>query len=462
MAHGSGALCIGVLSCMCVVAGTFPSFGQGTAATPSVESGSATAPLARREINGTGVNVFESLNPEPPTETVTNTPGADSAQDPYAVKGIKLGQFQLVPVVTVATFFDDNVFALSHHPLGDWAFVARPSFTLRSTSLKDADLLASGFVEFRRYDEFTTEDQNNGAVGLAGQKLLNQNTQIVGRAEYIHGHEDRGASDTITTEFFEPIAYDQGDGAVALNNRWGRYWTSIGASALDIQYANGILFGVPISQDYRSGDIEQYPVRAGYVVAPLTSVFVEGAFNTRNFEVGSFSSDGYRIVGGALWEPGQGARLKGEVYGGYINQDYSGLTLLPVSTWTAGGSLAWLATQKLIVGLEGRRDAREASLSGGVIPNDGVSVIESVAILRADYQVRQNVVIAGGISYIADQYLGARRTDSAWSPLASARWFINPMFTLGFDYRNVAFDSTGFGIEPYRRNVYLMTLDARF
>jgi hypothetical protein len=292
--------------------------------------------------------------------------------------------------------------------------------------------------------------------------LINANTQIVARAQYLHAHEDRGVSDTITQQFLDPIAYDQGDAAIALNKRWGRYWSSVGATGLEVQYGDGILFGVPISQDYRSGDIEQYPLRLGYVVAPLTSVFVEGAYNTRNFEVGYFSSNGSRVVAGAMWEPGQGARLKGEVYAGYINQDYEGFTLEQVSTWTAGGSLAWLVSDKIVVGVEGRRDAREASLSGGVIPFDGVSVIESVAVLRADYRVRPNIIVGGGIAYIADEYLEAQRTDSAWSPVVSARYFMNRIFTLGFDYRHVSFDSTGLGIESYRRNVYLFSLDATF
>lgn len=413
-------------------------------------------------VRGVGVNIFEPLNPQPPTETVTNTPSPYSAADPYAGQGHDLGPFILVPVITAATFFDDNVFALSNGTLGDWAFVARPSFTLLSDGWKDASMVTSGWVEFRRYDEFTSEDQNNGAIGVAGQKLINPNTQIVGRANYLHAHEDRGVSETITQQFLDPIAYDQIDGAMALNKRWGRYWTSAGAAVLDIQYDDALLFGVPISQDYRSGDIEQYPFRAGYVIAPLTSVFLEGAYNTRNFEVGYFSSDGYRTVAGAMWEPGPGARLKGEVYAGYINQDYRGLTLEQISTWTAGGSLAWLVSDKIVVGVEGRRDAREASLSGGVIPFDGVSVIESLAVFRADYRLWPNVIVGGGIAYIADEYVDARRTDSAWSPVGSVRYFMNRTFTWGFDYRHVSFDSTGLGIESYNRNVYLLSLDATF
>jgi hypothetical protein len=196
------------------------------------------------------------------------------------------------------------------------------------------------------------------------------------------------------------------------------------------------------------------------VVAPLTSVFIEASGNRRDFEVSSYDSLGYRVVGGLLLEPGPGARVKGEVFAGYMNQIYS--TFAPVSTWTAGGSLAFLLTDQLTLAVEGRRDAREASVSGGVVLDDGVSVIESVATARADYQVLPNVVVGAGVSYIQDEFLTAARTDSAWSPLASVKYFVTPNVTLGFDYRYVTFESTGLGIPGYDRNVYLLSLNGHF
>jgi hypothetical protein len=416
--------------------------------------------------SGAGIDIYESLNPQPPTETVTEADDDDYTRigvlDPYQPKGFVAGPFIALPSVTAATYYDDNVFALPTDELSDWVYVLRPELTLRSNGWQNTDVVATGFVEGRKFDRFESEDQVNGGVGVAGQHLINQNTQIVGRAQYIHGHEERGVSETITTLFEEPIAYDQGEGALALNKRWGRYWASAGGSILGINYEDADLFGVSISQDYRSGDIEKVPVRLGYVVAPLTSVFIEWSNNWRNFDVESFSSDGYRVVGGVLWEPGQGSRVTGEAYAGYMNQDYNGVTMLPVSTWTAGGSVSYLATENVTLTVQGRRDAIEASLSGGVVPDDGVSVVESVAAVRADYRVMPNVVVGGGISYIRDEYKGADRTDDAWSPLASVKYFLNPTFTLGFDYRRVDFDSTGFGVESYNRNVYMFSANARF
>ena len=41
------------------------------------------------------------------------------------------------------------------------------------------------------------------------------------------------------------------------------------------------------------------------------------------------------------------------------------------------------------------------------------------------------------------------------------KYLVNPFLTLGFDYRNVAFDSNGTGVPSYYRNVYLFSLNAR-
>ncbi|ODA67421.1 hypothetical protein A7A08_01453 [Methyloligella halotolerans] len=239
-------------------------------------------PVGEETRRGAGVNIFESLNPEPPTETATQADDQDYQSfdrfDPYGLKGFRAGPFTVYPSVTGGLMYDDNVFALATDPLSDWIYIARPQFTMRSNGWERTNMLVEGFLEVRDYEEFKSEDQNNGAIGFATETLVNQNTQLVTRGQYVHGHESRGVSRNVFNLFFEPIAYDQLEGAAALNKRWGRYWASAGGSTLQIDYQDAILFGIPISQDYRSGDIEKVPLRVGYVVAPQTSVFVEGAY----------------------------------------------------------------------------------------------------------------------------------------------------------------------------------------
>jgi hypothetical protein len=177
---------------------------------------------------------------------------------------------------------------------------------------------------------------------------------------------------------------------------------------------------------------------------PLTSMFVEAAGNMRDWRAGVFDSSGYRVAGGFLFEPGSGARVKGEVWGGYMNQQYSGLSFQTVSTWTYGASLAWLFADNLTGVIEGKREAKEAALglaaiAPGVIGANAavcaviggascVSVVESTIGARLDYRILPNVVVGGGITFLEDDYLGpmaGNRIDRTWSPFASVKYFMN-------------------------------------
>ena len=411
-----------------------------------------------------GVDVWSTLYPRPPQSTVTQ-PAANPAQPTTGVPqppiGINTGSFIIYPMLTAAAYFDDNVFARNTNRLGDWAYVLRPEVALRSNNWANAQVAANAFIEKRWYSKFTTEDQFNAAAAVGGTVQPDADTQLVGKLVYIHAHEDRGTSESILTQFVRPLAYDQFEAAGAINKRFERVWASLGAAGVWVHYQDGVIGTTTISQAYRNGTIARVPARLGYVVAPLTSVFVEVSGHWRDFQVDTFDSSGYRVVGGLLFEPGPGARIKGEIFAGYMRQNYTG-GFQTVSTWTYGSNLAFLVAPNITAVFEGCRDAKEASLSGGVVPGDGVSVIETLAALRADVLVMPNVVIGAGASYLVDEYLLANRTDRSLSPLFSAKWFVNRYLTLGFDYRHVRFDSSGLGVLGYLRNVYLFSAHLKF
>ena len=77
------------------------------------------------------------------------------------------------------------------------------------------------------------------------------------------------------------------------------------------------------------------------------------------------------------------------------------------------------------------------------------------------WKVTPNLFVGAGASYLVDEFKGAGRTDHSLSPLVSVKYLVNPFLTLGFDYRNVTFDSSGTGVPSYYRNVYLFSLNAR-
>lgn len=404
--------------------------------------------------------------PQPPQAVQGWTPTTpQSAQqapaqkaDPWqlypASPGLTYGNFTVYPQVTGAGFYDDNVFATHSNRKASWGGLVRPELGV-FTAGDNYAVQALGAVENRWYTDFSSENQLNAATALAATVMPDPDTQIIAKGGYVRAHEARGTGESTFTGFDRPIGYDDYSASVALNKRFNRWWTSVGVANDWLHYDTPTFQGVAVPQTYRDGTVGVVSGRVGYVVAPLTSVFAELSGNQRDFQVGVFDSKGYRIVGGVLLEPGPGARLKGEVYAGYMNQNYSGVTFEDVSTFTYGGALAWAIAPRWTAVATGSRVALESGL------NNGVSVIESTAGARLDYQLLPNVIVGAGASYLQDQYLLAARTDWSWSPLASVKYLVTPNLTLGFDYRNVSFDSNGLGVLNYYRNVYLLSLTAR-
>jgi hypothetical protein len=71
------------------------------------------------------VSVYGSLNPRPPTSTVTDvtSPGVSvNGANAGAITPFNVGGFTVSPGATEAVYYDDNVFALPSDRLGDLPF----------------------------------------------------------------------------------------------------------------------------------------------------------------------------------------------------------------------------------------------------------------------------------------------------------------------------------------------------
>jgi opacity protein-like surface antigen len=450
---------------------------------PNLQPSAAAQPVS----NQTAPTAWPSWYPQPP--------------------GTPLAGGTLYSGITLGTFYDDNVFATNTNRLSDWAFFARPELQWVKQG-QNYTFTSDGWIEGRDYARFSSEDQINGGAGFGFTVMPDADTQVVGNARYLHSHLDRGSSETVVTTpagsqllstlFNHPVAYDQGTESIALNKRYGNWWTSIGGAGLEIQYQNPTigggtaLAGTPVQLSYADGGIGVVNGRLGYVVMPLTSVFVEVAGNTRDWQVSYFNSTGSRVDAGMLFEQGPGARLKGEFWLGYMNQNYSGATMQRISSWAYGLGLAAIVTDNVTAVLEGRREAKEAALGLAFLgapfasPLGAntttcnadaavcVSTIESEIGGRLDYRILPNVVVGGGVTYLEDDYQGAfafGRIDRTVSPLASLKYFASPNLTFGFDYRNVAFSSSGGAAPlpftsvnalPYAKNVYMLSMNAKW
>ena len=466
------------------------------------QSGAAPLPYVGRET--------PNIQPLAPTQPIGNQPQIATQNAPIVTKGPPASGETWYFGGTGGVFYDDNVFATNSGHLHDWAFFQRPEVGYVKQG-QNYTFTADGFVEGREYVRFNSEDQINGGTGGTFTFMPDDNTQIIASAHYLHEHLDRGASETIISTaagsqlisslFTHPVAYDEGIESAALNKRYGNWWTSLGVAGLEVNYQNptiGSIFGVsPFSGDtvslaYADGGIGAANGRLGYVVMPLTSVFVEAAGNTRDWGVSFLDSNGFRVDAGMLFEQGPGARLKGEFWAGYMNQAYNGSTMQTISTWTYGANLSAIITDDLTAVVYGRREPKEAVLALATLSGAPgmatlgatnatcaadasacVSNIETEADFRLDYRILPKVVIGAGMTYLEDDYQGPAalgRVDRTFGPLASLKYFATPNLTFGFDYRNVSFTTfggTGPGFTPvnalpFFKDLYIFSVSGRF
>jgi hypothetical protein len=473
-----------------------------------------TSPAANENIwqNGTTpVPAYARQTPNAQPTTQAQPAGTPTALPAWYTQGsgIPLAGGRFYADGTAGTFYDDNIFATNINRQHDFAFFQRPEAAWVKQG-QNYTVSADGFVEGREYATFSSEDQINGGVGSNFTVMPDNDTQIVGGVRYLHEHLDRGSSETVVTTpgmpssllstlFTHPVAYDEGLESVAFNKRYGNWWSSIGAAGLEINYQNATIAttgplgpspfgGDTVNFNYADGAIGAASARVGYVVMPLTSVFGEAAVNTRDWGVGYFDSNGFRLVMGMLFEQGPGARVRGEFWAGYMNQQYNGITMQRISTWTGGLNMIGVITTDLSAVVEGRREAKEAALGlaaltptelGASDPTCAASVavcvsnIESEVGGRLDYRILPRVVISGGVSYLEDDYQGPTafgRIDRTLGPIAGLKYYATPDITAGFDFRNVTFESTGgtappgfttVAALPFFKDVFMLWVNAK-
>ena len=86
----------------------------------------------------------------------------------------------------------------------------------------------------------TARTSSTPAPRSAARSRPGENTQVVTRLQYLHAHEDRGTSNSTNANVrASRCSYDQLEAAGAINQRYGRFWTSLGAAAAFIHFDNG-------------------------------------------------------------------------------------------------------------------------------------------------------------------------------------------------------------------------------
>jgi len=365
-----------------------------------------------------------------------NTALADPSED-YQSDGIQMGGFTLYPSLRGSIGFDDNVFAQQMNEVDDTYFELSPELLLQSNWSRH-ELILQLTNENVWYDTQGSEDYSDWTIGGEGRVDVSYATSIHGRAVYSNLTERRGDSNVLGNAA-EPTEYDRFDGYGEIRHTFNRLGLAFGAGLSDFDYDDvPAIGGGTIDNDNRDRQVTLYQGEVNYAVSPDTFAFVRGTWNDRDYDQQppavalNRDSDGYEVVGGLRFDVTR--LIDGEVYAGYLEQDYDALG--DIDAFSYGASLDYYITQLTTLTFEADRaveETNQAAASGYLASSIGGGI---------RHELMRNVILNASANFQNNDYEGSIRDEDIWIAELGAEYFLNRNVSLEVGYNFSTREST--------------------
>jgi hypothetical protein len=359
--------------------------------------------------------------------------------EPFDPRGIRLGNFVLLPEVEFGAASYSNVFR-STQARADVAFDVRPSARLVSNWRTHAlEFRATG--SFSHFNDFSTEDDRLYTLESRGRLDLTKRTNIEALVSRDVGQDSRSSINApaaaanradITTDKF----------AAALNHRFNRLSLQLRGAITDTTYgASEAVGGGSIANTDRDMRTTEEAARATWEFKPNLFTFVEAGINQRDYKTAALSDGIRRDSAGERYRVGlsfgnAGARIRGEISTGYGVQRPDDSRLREISGLLFDANLAYRYSALTSFLLTARSDVTETTLA-----NSGGAFSHQVG-LEARHAFKRNLIGAAGIGYTVQDYEGVSLQEREWKSTLGLEYFLNRQVVVFGKYEHTAFDST--------------------
>jgi Uncharacterized protein conserved in bacteria len=354
----------------------------------------------------------------------------DRARPAYDAKGIPLGGFRLFPTLSSSASYDDNIFK-TESAVSDWLFTISPDVRLKSEWGRHFFEIYSG-LNYYNYADHPDENLVDWRGGADGRLDISRAANVKANAFFGQGHELWSAPNNVgfqqaPNRYFQTHAdtaavYQPNRLGFGLGGVFDRYnWTTTP------KIGGGFLYN-----DDRDQNEYQAYAKVYYDFSPGYSGYLKASYDERDFDMYfdrsglHRSSHGYRIDGGANIQISH--LVSGEIYLGYLQQNFASAALHNVSGFDYGVQLDWYVSPVLTAHISANRSLDDVVLSGiSVADNKNVAI-------SADYEFRPNIILQGRFSYTNAKYVGSGRTDDYPSAGVGIKYLVNRYASLNFNY----------------------------
>lgn len=333
---------------------------------------------------------------------------ADRMLPEFSAQGTSVGPFDVFGGLALGGLFSSNVFADNDRKRSDVALVVRPELTIR-TSAGPYQARLYGRGDIRRYSKFTSEDTEEGLVGLDGTVAIGALSRFSAGASYGSLIDPRFAADS-PANAAKPLEYTSLNSFAAVTIEGGRTRVIVRGDLGRLRFRDtparggGTLF----TRDRDRSRVDGI-VRVERALSPAVSVYGAVTGNTIDYRlpianVGSRDSSGYGVYLGSSFEVT--AVLRGDVRVGYLRQNFDLSRFSSISGLGVLGTFAYSPTR--LWTFIGRV---ESSVQDSGVPGTG-GYLHRGGSLRADNELRRYIILGIEGGYFRDTYRGLPRRDS--------------------------------------------------
>lgn len=368
----------------------------------------------------------------------------------YEVDGMHVGQFQFLPKLEVEETYDDNIYRTDTSKESDFITRVKPSALLQSDwSNHQVQLMALGNFGF--YQDNDTENYEDYTVQAKGRYDIVYDTYFEGILRHTHMHEDRNSPNDANGN--EPTELDINTARLGFVRELARLKLYTYAQHQDMEFDQTIRGNVLVTNDDRNRYQQDFQVKLAYEFQPNYDIFTRYTYNIREYDAtGAINRDstGHEIAAGTAVDIS--GKVKGEVYAGYLTQDYDRYT--DVDEVNFGGELLWNVTGLTSLNALIKREVRETTIT------NASSFVRTRYRVSADHAVLDNLLVDASLQYIEDDFIttGATgRDDEYYGAGVGMKYMINRNLSVNTGYDYIERQST-VASENYDNNLVSISL----
>lgn len=377
--------------------------------------------------------------------------GAEAVSDrsrAYASpKGLRAGNFLVLPSLGETVVFDDNIYATDANKRSDVRFETAPSVRVKSALPRhELDFSLDGRIV--NFAEHTEQDYASVRAKLdAALHFDHAHTLAVSVLSALDHEEPGDISAPLGAAEPTPVVRNQV--SVGLTRDAGRLYGTLAASVSRWDFSNvRDNSGNTLDQDVRDTDQLSAYLRMGYRISPGFELIgkLRGVVDDNRGD-GTLDADarGYEAMAGLAFETSPLVRWR--VLGGYGIRDFDSKALDDVATVIAEGHVQWLATQSLTISGIAKRE---------IVAADGLTTagrVETRVGASADYEIWHNVVLKAGAEWSNVEFVGSSREDRNLTGHLGVEYYANENWLLTLKYEHVERDSSDPAFDMTRNRV---------